>query len=41
MSDAFAITLADVERAARTIAGRVLRTPLMPAPRLSPAATSS
>ncbi|HYY83841.1 MAG TPA: threonine ammonia-lyase [Beijerinckiaceae bacterium] len=35
MSDAFAITLADVERAARTIAGKVLRTPLMPAPRLS------
>ena len=35
MSDAFAITLADVERAASTIAGRVLRTPLMPAPRLS------
>jgi threonine dehydratase len=35
MSDAFAISLADVERAARTIAGKVLRTPLMPAPRLS------
>ena len=35
MSDAFAITLADVERAASTIAGKVLRTPLMPAPRLS------
>ena len=35
MSDAFAISPADVERAARTIAGKVLRTPLMPAPRLS------
>ena len=35
MSDAFAISLADIERAARTIAGQVLRTPLMPAPRLS------
>ena len=35
MPDAFAISLADVERAARTIAGKVLRTPLMPAPRLS------
>jgi threonine dehydratase len=35
MSDAFAISLADVERAASTIAGKVLRTPLMPAPRLS------
>jgi threonine dehydratase len=35
MSDAFAISFADVERAASTIAGKVLRTPLMPAPRLS------
>lgn len=30
-----ALSLADVEAAARTIAGRVLRTPLVPAPRLS------
>lgn len=32
---AFAITLADVEAAATRIAGHVLRTPTMPAPRLS------
>lgn len=31
----YAISLADVERAARTIEGHVLRTPLVPAPRLS------
>jgi len=30
-----AITLADVEAARRTIAGRVLRTPMLPAPKLS------
>src|SRR5436309_1658296 len=30
-----AITLADVEAARKTIAGRVLRTPMLPAPRLS------
>src|ERR687887_404830 len=30
-----AITLADVEAAHRTIAGRVLRTPMLPAPKLS------
>jgi threonine dehydratase len=30
-----AITLADVEAAQRTIAGRVLRTPMLPAPKLS------
>jgi threonine dehydratase len=30
-----AITLADVEAAGRTIAGRVLRTPMLPAPKLS------
>ncbi|MGW9331293.1 threonine ammonia-lyase [Bosea sp. NPDC055594] len=32
---AFAVSFADVEAAARTIEGHVLRTPLMPAPRLS------
>lgn len=32
---AFAITVEDVHRAAATIAGHVLRTPLVPAPRLS------
>ena len=30
-----AITLGDVEAARRTIAGRVLRTPMLPAPKLS------
>jgi threonine dehydratase len=35
VSGPHAIGLADVERAARTIAGQVLRTPLVPAPRLS------
>ena len=30
-----AITLADIEAARRTIAGRVLRTPMLPAPKLS------
>src|SRR5437899_9331406 len=30
-----AITLADIEAAGRTIAGRVLRTPMLPAPKLS------
>jgi threonine dehydratase len=35
MSKPFAISLADIETAARTIAGKVLRTPLLPAPRLS------
>src|SRR5215510_7695783 len=30
-----AITLADIEAAQRTIAGRVLRTPMLPAPKLS------
>jgi threonine dehydratase len=35
MPEPFAISLDDVEGAARTIAGKVLRTPLMPAPRLS------
>src|SRR5437867_13395598 len=30
-----AITLADVEAARKTIAGRVLRTPMLPAPKLS------
>src|SRR6516162_2431959 len=29
------LTIADVERARRTIAGQVLRTPMLPAPRLS------
>ncbi|MBN9448555.1 MAG: pyridoxal-phosphate dependent enzyme, partial [Bosea sp.] len=32
---AFAVSFADVEAAAHTIEGHVLRTPLMPAPRLS------
>ena len=32
---AFAISFADIEAAARTIEGHVLKTPLMPAPRLS------
>jgi threonine dehydratase len=31
----YAISIADVERAARTIQGQVLRTPLVPSPRLS------
>ena len=35
MSGSLAITLADVEAARRTIAGRVLRTPMLPAPKLS------
>src|SRR4051794_36178253 len=35
MTEAFAISLDDVERAARVIAGKVLRTPLVPSPRLS------
>ncbi|PTM43624.1 threonine ammonia-lyase [Bosea sp. 124] len=35
MSEPFAITPADVEEAARRIEGHVLRTPLVPAPRLS------
>jgi len=35
MAGGFAISFADVEAAARTIEGHVLRTPLMPAPRLS------
>jgi threonine dehydratase len=35
MSQRFAIGLDDVERAAQTIAGQVLRTPLVPSPRLS------
>src|SRR5712691_291547 len=30
-----AITLADIEAARQTIAGRVLRTPMLPAPKLS------
>src|SRR3979409_2393336 len=30
-----AITLADIEAARRTISGRVLRTPMLPAPKLS------
>jgi threonine dehydratase len=34
-SGPYAIGLSDVERAARVIDGRVLRTPLVPAPRLS------
>ena len=29
------VTLADIERARRTIAGQVLRTPMLPAPKLS------
>ena len=29
------VTLADIERARRTIAGQVLRTPMLPAPQLS------
>src|SRR3984893_14656695 len=29
------VTIADIERARRTIAGQVLRTPMLPAPRLS------
>src|SRR5207253_4215906 len=29
------VTIADIERARRTIAGQVLRTPVLPAPRLS------
>jgi threonine dehydratase len=35
MSEPFAISFADVEAAARRIEGHVLRTPLVPAPRLS------
>jgi threonine dehydratase len=35
MPQRFAISLDDVERAAQTIAGQVLRTPLVPSPRLS------
>ena len=35
MSEPFAITPEDVEEAARRIEGHVLRTPLVPAPRLS------
>jgi threonine dehydratase len=35
MSEPFAITAADVDEAARRIKGHVLRTPLVPAPRLS------
>jgi threonine dehydratase len=35
MREPLPISLDDIERAARTIAGKVLRTPLMPAPRLS------
>src|SRR5215468_2584255 len=35
MSGSLAITLADVEAARRTISGRVLRTPMLPAPKLS------
>ena len=31
----YAITVGDIERAAETIKGQVLRTPLVPAPRLS------
>ena len=31
----YAITIEDVQRAAKTIEGKVLRTPLVPAPRLS------
>src|ERR1700743_3663004 len=33
--DALTISLADIEAARRTIAGHVLRTPMLPAPRLS------
>ena len=29
------VTIADIERVRRTIAGQVLRTPMLPAPRLS------
>ena len=35
MGSGFAISFADIEAAAQTIAGHVLKTPLMPAPRLS------
>ena len=35
MSEPYAIDLGDVQRAAETVAGHVLRTPLVPAPRLS------
>jgi threonine dehydratase len=35
MDSGFAISFADIEAAAQTIAGHVLKTPLMPAPRLS------
>lgn len=35
MPEPYAISLGDVERAAETVAGHVLRTPLVPAPRLS------
>lgn len=35
MSDPFAISFSDIEAAARRIEGHVLRTPLVPAPRLS------
>jgi threonine dehydratase len=35
LGDRLSITLADVEAARRTIAGQVLRTPMLPAPRLS------
>lgn len=35
MQDRVSITLADIEAARRTIAGHVLRTPMLPAPRLS------
>ena len=30
-----AVTIADIELARRTIAGQVLRTPMLPAPKLS------
>jgi len=32
----YAITIEDVQRAAKTIEGKVLRTPLVPAPRRAP-----
>ena len=35
MSVSMSITVADIEAARRTIAGQVLRTPMLPAPKLS------
>ena len=35
MGSGFSVSFADIEAAAQTIEGHVLKTPLMPAPRLS------